>query len=51
MIHVQNLVKTFGAFAAVDDVSFEARVDFLVLAVLACVLLVFGAHRFNKIEI
>ncbi len=31
--------------------AFDPRLDFAVLAVLACVLLVFGAHRFNKIEI
>jgi len=31
--------------------AFDPRLDFLVLAVLGCVLLVFGAHRFNKIEI
>lgn len=31
--------------------AFDPRLDFLVLVVLACVLLVFGAHRFNQIEI
>jgi ABC-2 type transport system permease protein len=31
--------------------AFDPRIDFLVLAVLGCILLVFGAHRFNKIEI
>lgn len=31
--------------------AFDPSLDFAVLAVLGCVLLVFGAHRFNKIEI
>lgn len=31
--------------------AFDPRLDFVVLVVLGCVLLVFGAHRFNKIEI
>ncbi len=31
--------------------AFDPRLDFAVLVVLGCVLLVFGAHRFNKIEI
>jgi ABC-2 type transport system permease protein len=31
--------------------AFDPTLDFAVLAVLGCVLLVFGAHRFNKIEI
>ncbi len=30
--------------------AFNPSLDFAVLAVLGCVLLVFGAHRFNKIE-
>jgi ABC-2 type transport system permease protein len=31
--------------------AFDPRIDFLVLVVVGCVLLVFGAHRFNRIEI
>lgn len=31
--------------------AFDPRVDLLVLVVVGCVLLVFGAHRFNRIEI
>jgi ABC-2 type transport system permease protein len=31
--------------------AFDPRLDCLVLVVLGCILLVFGAHRFNKIEI
>lgn len=31
--------------------AFDPRLDLLVLVVLACVLLIFGAHRFNQIEI
>lgn len=31
--------------------AFDPRLDFAVLAVLGCILLVFGAHRFNKIEV
>lgn len=31
--------------------AFDPRIDLLVLVVVSCVLLVFGAHRFNRIEI
>jgi ABC-2 type transport system permease protein len=35
----------------IGQAAFDPRIDCMVLVVVACILLVFGAHRFSKIEI
>ncbi|MFP5234901.1 MAG: ABC transporter permease [Acidobacteriota bacterium] len=44
---IDGMRNVFGSPLA----AFNPRVDLIVLVVLGCILLVFGAHRFNKIEI
>jgi ABC-2 type transport system permease protein len=44
---IDGMRNVFGSQLA----AFDPRVDVLVLIVLGCILLVFGAHRFNKIEV
>lgn len=43
---IDGMRNVFGSPLA----AFNPRVDLLVLVVVGCILLVFGAHRFNKIE-
>jgi len=44
---IDGMRNVFGSPLA----AFNPRLDLLVLVVLGCILLVFGAHRFNKIEV
>lgn len=44
---IDGMRNVFGSPLA----AFNPQVDLLVLVVLGCILLVFGAHRFNKIEV
>lgn len=44
---IDGMRNVFGSPLA----AFNPQLDLLVLVVLGCILLVFGAHRFNKIEV
>jgi ABC-2 type transport system permease protein len=44
---IDGMRNVFGSPLA----AFNPRLDLLVLVVLGCILMVFGAHRFNKIEV
>jgi ABC-2 type transport system permease protein len=43
---IDGMRNVFGSPLA----AFDPRIDFLVLAVLGCLLMIFGAYRFSKIE-
>ena len=46
------LVAGVGALVLGSPLAaFDPRLDLAVLVVVGCILLAFGAHRFNKIEI
>jgi ABC-2 type transport system permease protein len=44
---IDGMRNVFGSPLA----AFDPRMDFVVLAVLGCLLMLFGAYRFNKIEV